>query len=528
MSKFFKALEQAKRDRALRKEAAPEPARFEEPPPAESPRIELAVAPPPAAEDLDGVDEHLVSLVTPAAFEAEQYRALRHVVEQLHRTANLQVVAVSSPGAGDGKTTTAINLAGALAQAPEARVLLIDADLRRPALGHLLGLGDTMGADLVGAIVDPSLSLDRIAQPRPPFNLSVICAGQAPPSPYEVLKSPRLGELIEEARRQYDYIVLDTPPLTPIQDCRVIAQWVDGFLLVVTAHRTPRRLVEEALTTLDHTKVLGIVFNQDDRSTSGRYSRYYGGYYSPQRPPPNGGPREVLRRVVRKVGGSLRRGRESAPVQDRSGRPTMSVALASWKGYRDPRQQAPFPEMTAAGRREEDLDVGPEGARPGVPEIEAHHLVEGRAAAPDHLPESREPRLGLEDPAPMPGLVLLELVRKRGSWPDQRHIPAEHVPQLRQLVEARVAKEASDRRDPWIVGEFEESVLAGLVDLAARLDERADELLMEPVVSVRVHRSELEHREGLHHLPDPHLSEKDRPARAQLHQGGDQQEERRQ
>ena len=311
MSKFFKALEQAKRERALGNEAAPVYARPDEAPPAGSWRTELA-ATALDAESLDGVGEHLVSLVTPASFEAEQYRALRHVVEQLHRTANLQVIGVSSPGAGDGKTITAINLAGALAQAPEARVLLVDADLRRPAIGHLLRLGDTNGANLVGAIVDPGLTLDLIAQRRPPFNLSVICAGQAPPSPYELLKSPRLGKLLEAARREYDYIVLDTPPLTSIQDCRVIGRWVDGFLVVVTAHRTPRRLVEEALTALDQTKVVGIVFNEEDRSISAHYSGYPGAYYSPRSTFPDGGPRGVFRRVVRKVGNSLRRHPDSS------------------------------------------------------------------------------------------------------------------------------------------------------------------------------------------------------------------------
>ena len=114
-----------------------------------------------------------------------------------------------------------------------------------------------------------------------------VAAGHAPLSPYEVLKSPRLGELFEEARRQYDYIVVDTPPLTPIQDCRVIGRWVDGFLLVVTAHRTPRRLVEDALTTLDPSKVLGLVFNQADRrSRSGLYPGYYAGYHSTAGRPP--------------------------------------------------------------------------------------------------------------------------------------------------------------------------------------------------------------------------------------------------
>src|SRR6266545_7042535 len=89
-----------------------------------------------------------------------------------------------------------------------------------------------------------------------------------------------------------------------------------------------------------------------------------------------------------------------------------------------------LPRDDCGGRREEDLDVGPEGARPGVPEVEAHHFVEGRAATPGHLPESCDPRLGLQDPSAVPGLVLLELVGKRRPRPDQRHVPLQHVPQL--------------------------------------------------------------------------------------------------
>src|SRR2546423_15373101 len=89
------------------------------------------------------VDEHLVSLVSPATFPAEQYRVLRHFVEEMRRERGLQVIAVTSPTPGDGKTTTAINLAGALAQAPDLRVLLVEADLRRtsPRGAERLGLG---------------------------------------------------------------------------------------------------------------------------------------------------------------------------------------------------------------------------------------------------------------------------------------------------------------------------------------------------------------------------------------------------
>jgi capsular exopolysaccharide synthesis family protein len=341
MSKFHKALEQARRDRALEpKEAPAEPERLSQAPPeavrpvapsreaarpAEAPVAGHRWSPPaprnqttepailPLVEPLvEDVDEHLVSLVTPAGFEAEQYRSLRHTIEHLHRTDNLKVIAVSSPAIGDGKTLTAVNLAGALAQATDARVLLIDADLRRPRLAHLLGLDDTHGADLVSGILDPSITLDQIVQPRPPFNLSVICAGQTPSSPYEILKSPRFGELLEAAAKQYDYIIIDTPPLAPVQDCRVIGRWVDGFLLVVAAHRTPRRLVEEALTTLDRSKVIGIVFNQDDRPTSSQYSGYYEGDYFSDQPSQNDGARGALKRAVRRVGGSLRRQRGSS------------------------------------------------------------------------------------------------------------------------------------------------------------------------------------------------------------------------
>jgi capsular exopolysaccharide synthesis family protein len=209
-----------------------------------------------------------VSLLAPTSFEAEQYRALRHLVEQLHKSSGLSVIAVSSPGVADGKTTTAINLAGALAQAHDARVLLIDGDLRGAAVADSLGLDDRADRGLVDAILDASLALEGVAQARPDINLSVLPAGRLSSAPYEVLKSPRLGELLAAARRQYDYVVIDTPPLVSFPDCRVIGKWVDGLLIVVAAHRTTRRLLEEALHLTEPVKVIGLVFNGDDRHLS--------------------------------------------------------------------------------------------------------------------------------------------------------------------------------------------------------------------------------------------------------------------
>ena len=93
--------------------------------------------------------------------------------------------------------------------------------------------------------------------------------------PYELLKSPRLGELFEAARRRYDYVVVDTPPAVPFPDCRVLAKVVDGFMFVVSAHRTPRRLVDEALEVLPKEALLGVVFNGDTQSIADGYHSYY-------------------------------------------------------------------------------------------------------------------------------------------------------------------------------------------------------------------------------------------------------------
>jgi capsular exopolysaccharide synthesis family protein len=330
MSKFTKALEQAQRERALRSIAAPPSVASAGPAPAPKP----GPGPEPASVTStprqrptlprlpvtlpDEVDSHLVSLVSPAGLEAEQYRALRHMVEQKHKTDNLSVIAVSSPGVGDGKTTTAINLAGALAQGTDNSVLLVEADLRRPSIAQLLGFTSS-GTGLVDAILDPTLTLADIVQARPPFNLSVVLGGQTPPSPYEVLKLPRLGALLDEARDRFDYIVLDTPPLVPVQDCRVLARWVDGVVLVVAADHTPRALLEAALDILDPSKVVGLVFNGFDHLLSGRYAKSYASYYAQPAAAARPG---MFSQVTSRVGSLLRRGEDadgrSPRARDRS------------------------------------------------------------------------------------------------------------------------------------------------------------------------------------------------------------------
>ncbi len=229
---------------------------------------------PGAAAD---VEEHLVALVSPHSFEADRYRALRHFLKQAHGSNGLIVVGVTSPVAGDGKTTTAINLAASLAQSPGVRVLLIDADLRRPRVAASLGLGAS-GPGLSGALAHPETDLATAVR-KLPFGFSVLPSGPLPTNAYLTLESPRLGELLEQARHSYDYVVLDTPPVLLVPDYALISGGVDGFLIVVGAHRTPRKLLGETLSAIDPAKVLGIVVNGDDDARTGYYKRYGGSYY---------------------------------------------------------------------------------------------------------------------------------------------------------------------------------------------------------------------------------------------------------
>jgi len=223
------------------------------------------------------IDEHLVSLFAPNSYEAEQYRTLAHMIELMHKDTGLQVLAVTSPTPGDGKTTTTINLAGALAQSPEARVLLMCADLRKPSVIEHLGMDSPHPVGLATAILNQGQTLTQVVERLGGFNLSILPAGPYLANPHEALKAPRLGELIQEARQQYDYVVLDTPPLLLVPDCRIFGKWVDGFLMVVAAHKTPRRLVEEAQNLMDPSKLVGLVFNYDDHHIE---SYYYYNYLS--------------------------------------------------------------------------------------------------------------------------------------------------------------------------------------------------------------------------------------------------------
>jgi Mrp family chromosome partitioning ATPase len=212
-------------------------------------------------------DARLVSLLQPDSSEAEQFRCLRYSLLRTLTGGKCNIIAVSSPGNGNGKTTTAINLAVALEEPGIFRVLLVDADLRTAAIADRLALASVKDDGLDTALANWSLGLRDIVRRFPqPYGFGVLPTAPRPDIAGRLIASPRFGMLLEEARQQYDFVVVDTPPLVPAADCRAMAPWIDGFVVVVAAHETPRRVLEEGLNAMRQDQILGLVFSGDDGS----------------------------------------------------------------------------------------------------------------------------------------------------------------------------------------------------------------------------------------------------------------------
>jgi polysaccharide biosynthesis transport protein len=228
------------------------------------PRYPLALA---TANPLARCDARLVTLLQPCSWEAEQFRCLRYSLLRVLGDRECSVIAVSGPCNGNGTTTTAINLAVSLDEGDSFRVLLVDADLRTAAIADRLALGTVTDDGLDTALVNWSIELRDIVRRFPgTFALDVLPTAARPEIAGSLVASPRFGMLLAEARERYDFIIIDTPPLLPAADCRVMMQWVDGFVVVVAAHRTPRKILEEALNVMSQEQILGLVYSGDDGS----------------------------------------------------------------------------------------------------------------------------------------------------------------------------------------------------------------------------------------------------------------------
>jgi Mrp family chromosome partitioning ATPase len=214
-------------------------------------------------------------------FLAEEFRFLAAKVGALAQN-RFTTIGVVSAGPDEGKTTVALGLAAALARQEENRVLLLEADLRQPAIERYLGLPRTAGVAEWLAGRTNSLPVRIVSPP----GFAVVSAGRERLHRPELLGSDRMGALIGACQLSFGFIVVDLPPLSPVADAVAIQDLLDGFLLVVRARHAPRELIERAVSRLKENRVHGIVFNDQPEVLPGAYGRRHYHRYDGKFGPP--------------------------------------------------------------------------------------------------------------------------------------------------------------------------------------------------------------------------------------------------
>ena len=220
----------------------------------------------------------LLSQEVPHEF-GEAFRALRTSLVFSSGSEGTRVIALTSAQPLEGKTTTACNMAIALAYGG-SRVLLIDADMRRPSVSRTLGIDNTIG---LSHLLTGQATARQAIRRTSVQNLWVMTAGLTPPNPSELLSSERMKTLIANVQNgPFDWVLIDTPPVLAVTDAVIIAPWVAGVVFVIGSEMTQRRLAERAVETLQTSRphILGAVLNRVDIVRNKYYySRYYGYKY---------------------------------------------------------------------------------------------------------------------------------------------------------------------------------------------------------------------------------------------------------
>ncbi len=227
-------------------------------------------------EDPRLAEEHLVADLDEHSISAEAYRAVRTNLQFLDVDNPPRVIVISSSIPGEGKSTLAVNLSVVLAQ-QGSRVMLIEADLRRPRITRYMGL--ISGAGLTNVLAGTA-ALHEVAQPWGDGKLTVLGAGPMPPNPSEMLGSAQMRSLLEELRDSHDFVVVDAPPLLPVTDAAVLSVLSDGCVVSTRFGVTRREELTESAAVLQRidAKLLGVVLNRVPQSTG--TSRGYGYGYS--------------------------------------------------------------------------------------------------------------------------------------------------------------------------------------------------------------------------------------------------------
>ena len=226
-------------------------------------------------------ESRLVSISDEHGLAAEKIRVLATKLKHISARRPLKRLLVTSSMKGEGKSIISANLAVTLAKHSQARVLLLDGDLRQPTLDDKLGCRDEKS---LASWWKENLSIQAVLHKEETLPLWFLPAGQFDSQPLEILQSSRFSDLLNQANEMFDWIVIDSPPLNPLADSRVLGGLADGVLLVVREKFTQVGLLNQAAEAIEPKKLLGLVVND----TSVSESRYFPSYYQYQYIPKQG------------------------------------------------------------------------------------------------------------------------------------------------------------------------------------------------------------------------------------------------
>lgn len=216
----------------------------------------------------------LITLVNPSSLISEQYRTIRTNIQFASSADNpIKTMVITSSGPGEGKSTTSANLAVVFAKAGQ-RVLLVDADMRKPTVYKTFNLNNSRG---LSTVLSTATSVLEAAQRTVIDNLTVLTSGPKPPNPSELLGSMRMGQVIEEAKNMYDIVIFDMPPVVAVTDAQIMASKTDGTLLVVRENVSRKESLVKAkeLLNMVQARILGAIYNGAEHSNDQGYY-YYG------------------------------------------------------------------------------------------------------------------------------------------------------------------------------------------------------------------------------------------------------------
>ncbi len=255
----------------------------------EKPPEKLAVNPPMSPElaeteisradkfDLAGANLKIKTSLDPFSIVGEQFRLLRTRLTLLRKEKNVKTVLITSSAPEEGKTFTSSSLAGVFAQEPGKRVLLIDCDMRKPRSGWSLGVNGTGSTIGMSEVLQGNIGFSESLLRSTDSEFYFLPSGPLPQNPTELLGSPLLEQILKTAADNFDWIIIDSPPVLALSDATLLAPLCDAVLLVVRANATPSKLVKNSIDIIGRNKICGIVFNRQRQKYPSRY--YYKYYY---------------------------------------------------------------------------------------------------------------------------------------------------------------------------------------------------------------------------------------------------------